>query len=1089
MKPVSFCPAKTSLIIVVIVFTFAPRPIGSEVLGVADNSYTERITALRTVGDYAVALSLAEEARSQAQTRGQGRTVELADLERLVATLKHLVALPETSRVAMARADSLLAAFEALRLDARYGEVQSSTQEAIEIQTAYLGKEHYEVGLSISRLAFAKQNLGDLAGAEPIYTQALCVLRSNLGESHPEIAEVLDWMGVLYLMQSKYEKSDSVLVEALEMYKHFTDSSRGIAITLNDLAHLMFLRGDHAGSEQVHQEAIDMWRKIGDKDTPGCATTLDNFGVLYAMQGRYLDAEPLYREALSIRRKLLRSDHPDVAVSLNNLAGLNFVQGNYTEAAPLYHEALAIKRKTLPAGHQSLALGLTNLGSVVYKQGDVEEAIVLLEEALQIFRNNLPPGHNYIALASNNLATVMSVKGDYARAESLYVAALSIYRVNLGEKHESVATLISNIAKVKISQNQFTGAETRFRDALEIYEYQFGPVHPSVANCLGNMSAMLIRQERYAEAEVELRRALSIYDALLMSTSPNAVAAMSLLGSVQIQIVDLDEAVVILESACDAFEIARRRVNLGGLKRTAYTASESPYPLLADAYLRRGEYASAWKSVEKDNGRGLLEMLEIRSARPLTDDEIADEQRLDQELGRLENTFVALANDTVVSRTAKIDSIRTQLLEAQAHWSRYQKQLSQKYPIAEGGLYSLERIQSILGEGCAIVGWLDREDSHYAYMIPRKGPVIWEKLPTVQIDSLAHAYMDAVVAGPADTDVHTYIGRSIYAARIKPLAKHLVNVNRIFVIPSGPTLGIPMEALPTDDGQYMIDKWEISYTPSATVLAWLRQKPKREGDPSLFVIGDPPFDDQQASAMAANAGASDETTDRTHSERSGSLDNGHVIQDLKRLGGSRKEATDIAAMFETSEVLLGEDASEAVLVAKATDDEFASFRYLHFATHALIDDKKVARSCLVLSQVDLPDPLETVISGGRIIDGRLTVDEVMREWRLDADLVTLSACETALGRKVRGEGYIGFAHAFFHAGTRSVVVSLWQVDDRATRRLMVRFYENMLERNMTRSAALREAKRWLRDLKGRGDISPFAHPAYWSGFILIGDPD
>jgi CHAT domain-containing protein len=117
------------------------------------------------------------------------------------------------------------------------------------------------------------------------------------------------------------------------------------------------------------------------------------------------------------------------------------------------------------------------------------------------------------------------------------------------------------------------------------------------------------------------------------------------------------------------------------------------------------------------------------------------------------------------------------------------------------------------------------------------------------------------------------------------------------------------------------------------------------------------------------------------------------------------------------------------------------------------------------------------------------MDEVLREWRLDANLVTLSACETALGREVRGEGYIGFAHAFFRAGTRSVVVSLWQVDDRATSRLMVRFYENMLERGMSRSAALGEAKRWLRDLEGRGGIRPFSHPSFWSGFILMGDPD
>jgi CHAT domain-containing protein len=164
-----------------------------------------------------------------------------------------------------------------------------------------------------------------------------------------------------------------------------------------------------------------------------------------------------------------------------------------------------------------------------------------------------------------------------------------------------------------------------------------------------------------------------------------------------------------------------------------------------------------------------------------------------------------------------------------------------------------------------------------------------------------------------------------------------------------------------------------------------------------------------------------------------------------------------------------------------------------------VNPERPERSYLALSQLDLPDALECAIAGKRVYDGRLTVHEIVREWRLDADLVTLSACQTALGKSVPGEGFVGFAHAFLRAGARSVVVSLWEVDDEAASMLMGRFYENLTgsytgERlpgyrgPMSKATALGEAKRWLREYKDGSSRTPFRHPAYWSAFIMVGDP-
>jgi CHAT domain-containing protein len=172
---------------------------------------------------------------------------------------------------------------------------------------------------------------------------------------------------------------------------------------------------------------------------------------------------------------------------------------------------------------------------------------------------------------------------------------------------------------------------------------------------------------------------------------------------------------------------------------------------------------------------------------------------------------------------------------------------------------------------------------------------------------------------------------------------------------------------------------------------------------------------------------------------------------------------------------------------------------LHLATHALVDDEMPERSALALSRIDLPDPLESMRAGDRIYDGLISAEEIIREWKLSAGLVTLSGCRTGLGREIPGEGYIGLTNAFLQAGARSLIVSLWRVEDEATALLMGRFYENLTgayedKREgydgtpIPKAEALQEAKRWLRTYTDTSGRQPFSHPVYWSGFILIGSP-
>jgi CHAT domain-containing protein len=245
------------------------------------------------------------------------------------------------------------------------------------------------------------------------------------------------------------------------------------------------------------------------------------------------------------------------------------------------------------------------------------------------------------------------------------------------------------------------------------------------------------------------------------------------------------------------------------------------------------------------------------------------------------------------------------------------------------------------------------------------------------------------------------------------------------------------------------------------------------------------------------------------------------------LPGTRLEVQALARLVPSATVLLGSAASEQNLGQLASSGKLKSFRMLHLATHGEVDRRDPRRSALILAQDRLPPrPAETVLRREKLLEGRLTVETILRDWKLACDLVVLSACQSGLGKDAGGEGLLGFAQAFLAKGARSVVLSRWKVDDTATARLTVRFYENLLGKRkglkqpLKRAEALAEAKRWLAGLKradaeplaarlGRGVLRgtekearpvvkgeaklpdgerPFAHPYYWAAFVLIGDP-
>jgi CHAT domain-containing protein len=280
-------------------------------------------------------------------------------------------------------------------------------------------------------------------------------------------------------------------------------------------------------------------------------------------------------------------------------------------------------------------------------------------------------------------------------------------------------------------------------------------------------------------------------------------------------------------------------------------------------------------------------------------------------------------------------------------------------------------------------------------------------------------------------------------------------------------LGIPLSSLVETNGIYLDEQYTVSYIPSATVYTWLCERETEAIDTvehRPLLVGNPAFGGEKTS-----------------------------------LPWTEEEVQKVSSVVTGATTLLGSAASEQQLYRLVELDSLQCYNMIHFATHAHVDDNRPNRSSLILSKVALPDPLLSVTGGTRFFDGQVTTDEIVREWELTAELVTLSGCQTALGKEHTGEGFIGLANAFFQAGALSLITSLWRVEDESTAMLMQRFYTNLLgggsnvsegprTQRSNKAAALREAKRWLRRYTNQEGQRPFAHPAYWSGFVLSGRP-
>jgi tetratricopeptide (TPR) repeat protein len=1033
-----------------------------------------------------------------------------------------------------------------LKAQGKYAQAQSLFEKALATRRRLLGDDHPDTALSYNNLAANLESLGKYAQAQPLYEKALAIRLRLLGDDHPDTA--LSYNNLAYNLESlgKYTQAQPLYEKALAIRRRLLGDEHPVtAGSYNNVAYNLNSQGKYATAQPLHEKALVICCCLLGNDHPDTAISYSSLAANLNAQGKYAQAQPLYEKALATRRSLLGEDHPDTAQSYNNVAYNLNAQRKYAQAQPLYEKALAVRRRLLTDEHPASATSYNNLAANLNAQGNYAQADPLYEKALAIRRRLLSDDHPNTAQSQNNLAANQTAQGKYAQAQLLYEKALATRRRLLGDDHPDTALSYNNLAANQSAQGKYREARDCWLAAVQGQEaarllaaftgLERAGIHRSARPSLAAVLARLGQPgEAWQHLEADLGRGLldelaARQDRRLAPEDRDRLRELTgnlerLERLAETTPRDLKEA----ERARRFDELKRKRElasialgefhakmvkDHGPLAGQAATLKEIQAALSADAALVAWvDRAPAGPSAAEPDGehwgvvvrsRGNPAWVPIAGAGPKglwskDDTELA--RRVRTELRNWSGSGSAVLQSLLKRlRSQRLEPLAETLAAADG-LPPARRLVVLPSPALAGipieALFASDDTRTVIYAPSATIFKYLREQprpDRHAGLLALGDPAFERPDKSSQPKSPPdHGVLVNLVAPGSNAAAHDF----------KP-GDVLLDYNGTALHQRDDLKSVPEPGRPV-----AVELWREGLIISRELAAG-----------KLGVVLD--------SRPAPQAIAEQRKLHQILvAARSGD-------ENLAPLPGTRYEVEALAQLFQSvdrpTRTLLATDASEPQLERLAASGELAKFGFIHLATHGVIDEEIPARSAVILTQSGLPDPLEQALNHKPVFDGQLSVREIQHDWDLKAELVTLSACETALGRQAGGEGFVGFTQALLMSGARSVCLSLWKVDDKATSLLMTRFYQNMLGKRtrlskpMPKAEALQEAKQWLRDLTAdqvdgelaaleRGDVRPLArekgaparkeapasksssikpyeHPHFWAAFVLVGDPD
>ncbi len=949
-----------------------------------------------------------------------------------------------------------------------------------------LGQNKNYVIVSLA-LNSAYNYTGNTEKALEILETILPVAKESFGTDNKVTAEIYSRFGETYYYLGKtgvslrYYDTSVTITE-----KIYGENSPETAKRLSNLANIMSEQGNLKAALKYSEKSYTILQKVYGENSVELINSLNTISNIYTNLGQYDKAEEYANKILKIATEKLGKDNEIVVKTYMLLANIALAKEEYDHAKEYLELAQDIASRINSSNGTLLADVYVNLGITYKAMENYDLALQYYTEALKIYRKYYPPTHPDVIGTINNIAILHRNAGNYEQALNFYQQALDIL-LQSDPNNKMVPILMSNIGSLYFNLHKYDSSKVIYSKAIKILIAKYGIHSPTLAIPFLNMGNIYIEEGNYDKALEYFQNALIANSAHFNSKDYNDnpdindyYTSLTMLETALYKGIALTEIYKqkndkqALKAAFNTFVYAdnlvselrktitteKDKLNISKFSVLIYENAITTSLYLAGEEKTKSEFYKnkAFYFAERNKAALLAQSLNDVKAQKfagIPQEVLQQERFLKTQISNLEEQ---LAN---IDDISKEYTIRNQLFELKQNYRKLISEMEQDYPEYYKMKYSkntvtIEQIQSVLEEHQAMISYFVGYTSLYTFIITRDTMVVTRsesKDLTPKVLKLR-----TVIKSNETQDIIEFqkISYDIYRQVMPNLSE---SITKLTIIPDGILNILPFEALlinndlPSNprnfsDYPFLIKTAEISYSYSAYLYYSLHYENLRSlGNTDLLAVA-PVFEGDNRPRF-----------------------NGVLVDPLP---GTKKEVEKITQLFYdegmTYKIMLGPNATETDFKSANLED----YKIIHLATHGFINSEHPNLSALIFSKED-----------DGINDGFLYAGEIYN-LKLNASLVTLSACETGLGKLSRGEGVIGLSRAFFYAGARNMIISLWAVADVPTQMLMENFYKHLLSEidyisiDTKYSSALRQAK--LDMIKN----NKTGHPYLWSSFILIG---
>ena len=1028
----------------------------------------------------------------------------------------------ETSRVPAALADALHLLGSVYLERGEFADALPLHERGLSIRRQHLGARHLLTANSLDHVARTLIRLERFPEARRALDESVTI-RDAIKDDSLARVRTLELVGMQRRYEGDYAAAAQAAEQSLSMQRHLGPNHPDLTSVLHLRGDVMWLQGRTTDAQRTWTEALSHLEQTMGPGHPHAAPLLRKLALAEDAMGNLETGRQLRERALSIGDASLAPCHPERGNLLSDVSLSLIYFGEYAEAQKKYEAALELYRRCLGERHSLIATATYNQADLALKMGDLNEAERLHQKAIDLWSSILQERHPYVARAVDGLAEVHAKRGQYDRAKNLYERALVVRREAGGPYHPDVAWTLVNLATTLAAAGNLQTAIRHVTEAIEIYATTSGADVPDhLARALELRGMFELRRGRTASARTDVTRALSLRRGAFGPSHPLVAATL-------VQLAKVDRATHTLQNAIDN-ALAAERISRDHLRFTTRYLPERQAVAYADARARGLDLAiSAAAQNRKGSFTEVFDAV-IRS-RGVVLDEMAARAQLSASakpsagplLARLHSARQRFANLTLRSMQAD-ESVSAEVLDT----ARRQKELAERAiaDISIGavldrnqGHVGVSEVRKALPAGSALVSFVrysvfdearaSAEAAYAAFVMRFDADTINLVTlgPADPIDGLVREWRNHITRLDSDTPVRITGARLRHAAW-QPLSRHITGISRVFIVPDGALNLVNFAALPSGPNRYLIDDGPLLHYLSTERDLGITETSGAFAN--LFAVGGPEFGENAATSASQKAGPSQpETSSKAMDRRQSDCTPGASLH-FSALPGSANEVSELGRLWSsltrtTATTLVGRAATEG-----AVRDAVGGRGVIHFATHGFFlgsgctattsgtravggisstaanaatytFENSLARAGLAFAGANR----NTAAGTARGHDGVLTAEEIAGLDLQGTHWAVLSACDTGIGEIRAGEGVFGLRRAFQIAGAKTVIMSLWSVEDQSTRDWMLALYRARLSERLDTPSAMRAAG--LSVLEARRARHLSTHPFYWAAFVAAGD--